>query len=226
MKTKHFLLLILLPLLAINCKKEETHKLVTVGGYAVDVATGDTLADVKIRLRTMSKWGASVRLDRFDVLIDSSITDEKVFFSFTFLMEKDKNYCFEPIIENYFWHPSMTVTTVHIESGVENMVTLVPLIFLKMNIKNEYSSTSNDSIYYWGPIDRSSSYVDNWWHPQSYRHEFYKTGIEVDTTFFVTLQYQEVPLQYWDVTKNGTTTRHAAYVGCTPKDTCFFEIKY
>jgi hypothetical protein len=226
MKRKYLLFVLLLPFFAANCKKEETHKLVTVGGYAVDVATGDTLADVKIRLRTMSNWGASVQLRRFDVLIDSTITDANGFFSFTLTMEKDKNYCFEPIKENYYWHSGMTVTTVHTESGTNNPIQLIPLTYLKVNIRNDNPVNPFDSIYYKGPSDRSIIYYGDWYFPGVYSHNFSLTGTQVDTTFFVTLQYQEVPLQYWDVTKNGTTTRNAAYIGCNPRDTCFFQIKY
>lgn len=226
MKTKRYLLFILLPLLALNCKKEETHKLETVDGYVLDISNNDSLPDVKIRFRTMSVRGASHRLSKFDVLLDSTTTDSSGFFSFTFLRTDDRNYAFEPIINNYYWNPSMTVTYVIPNVGFKHIVQPIPLTYLKINIKNNESGSSSDSIYYWGPSDRSSQYVDNWWYPSGYKHEFAQVGNNVDTTFYVTLQYQEVPLQYWDVTKNGTTIRNAAYIGCNPLDTCFFEIKY
>jgi hypothetical protein len=229
MKTKCYLLFILLPLLLLNCTKEETHKLVTVGGYAVDVATGDTLADVKIRLRRKDKisGGMGNQLRAYETLLDSTTTDANGYFSFTHKMDINKSYAFEPIKNNYWWNPHMQLTSVHTESGTNNFTQLTPLTYLKVNIKNVLLSINySDSIYYKGPADRSCINADNFWLPSGYTHRFGLNGIEVDTTFFVTLLYYELPLQYWDVTKNGTTIRNAAYIGCNPLDTCFFEIKY
>jgi len=228
MRTKHFVLLILLPLLAINCKKEETHKLVTVGGYAVDVATGDTLADVKIRLRRKDRisGGMGYQLRGYEALLDSTNTDAKGYFSFTHNMEINKSYAFEPMKDKYWYHPHMQLTTVHTESGKNNISQLFPLTYLEINIINEFPLNISDSIFYSGPSDFSPKFVSSWNSYTTFKHRFSLVGTEVDTTFFVTLLYYEVPLQYWDVTKNGTTIRNAAYIGCNPRDTCFFQIKY
>lgn len=229
MKQKHVFLLFILPLLAAQCKKEEpTKKLITVGGYAYDLATKDSLADVKIRLRRddITSAGGGSALRDYETLLDSTTTDANGFFSFTFLAE-EKRYCYEPIKQGYWYHPSMTITYFgQSDAGSIDQVNLYPLTYLMVHIKNEAPAQATDSIWYDGPTDKSSKYIESFYSPGIYSHDFGLTGNQVDTSFIVTIKYNEAPLQYWDVTENGITTRSIAYVGCNPHDTCLVEIKY
>jgi hypothetical protein len=211
-----------------SCKKEEpTLTLLTVDGYAIDRATGDSVLNVKIRLRrddqTTPGLGSSLRA--FETLVDSTVTDSNGHFTFT-VQKQPKRYCYEPIKEGYWYHTGMNVSLLDNPPGETAIVNLYPLTYLKVRIVNESPRQPADSIWYDGPTDASPEYVDDWYFPGIYSHDFGLVGENVDTSFIVTLQYFEAPLQYWDVTENGTTIRSFAYIGCTPFDTCLFEIKY
>jgi hypothetical protein len=225
MKNPILLLTLFLILLTAACQKEEASTPVIVGGYAINHATGDTLAGVKVRLRRDDlSPGSSSKLRGFETLVDSVLTDQNGYFEFR-LPNNKEIYGFEPKEEGYYYNPGMYVFPVG-NRNYSGYVNFFPLTYLKVRLINKAPSQPTDSLWYDGPTDSSWDFVENYQNWNLYSHDFSLLGTNIDTTIFITLRYDEAPLQFWDITENGLTTRSFAYQGCSPHDTCNFLIEY
>jgi len=222
----YIILFFVIQVLFSNCREDEIKgDPALIKAYTINLATGDSMAGIKIRLRRDAiAPESSAQLRGYEELVDSTVADEHGYFEFLLPNSSDV-FGFEPIAEGYWYDPAMTITKVGgwLETA---RVNLYPLAYMRVRIKNSSPVDDNDSIFYEGPVDRSRRFVLNYENSTTHVHRFSAKGSGFDTTLFITTRYDLVPQQYWDVTKNGQTVRSFAYWGCNPLDTCSYLIEY
>ena len=229
MKPINFLIPLVFLLILVSCSKDHWDDVnqvtMTISGYATNVATGDSMPNVKLRLRADSRGGSSA-LSNFEKILDSTYTDQSGYYQFTLKCSPDAyvghpqsfSYGVEYTGKYLYSYPGKNLSTFTCSNENRSVnVTVIPLTWIKVHIKNQAPASSSDSIYYNGPVDQNSF-------PNPPISQFSLEGSKIDSIFYVTIKAGKSPLFYWDITKNGITTRSAAYQGCASKDTCTLQI--
>lgn len=210
------------------CSKEEAKiKTITASGYTINGGTGDTLKNVKLRLRADVDGGSTVLRD-FEQVLDSTFSDSSGYYQFTFrctpnipLQHEDyRYYAVEPVGQHLWRNPNMFLTNFgcnNIDNRNSVDVVVIPLTWVKVHIKNEQPTHKEDSIFFYGPFDDGSYYNRPSW-------RFPMKGKNIDSTFYIALRSTTTPLVYWDITKNNITSRSAMDFACSSLDTCTLNV--
>lgn len=212
----------------LSCSKEEAKmKTITAAGYTINAATGDTMKNIKLRLRA-DDHGGSTALKSFEQVLDSTFSDSNGYYRFTLRCtpniplqhEGYRNYAVEPMGQHLINSPNMNLSyfdcnNLNHHNSLD--VSVIPLTWLKVHIKNEQPTNKEDSIFFYGPVDDRSHHNSPSW-------RFSLKGNIVDSTFYIALSSTTTSLAYWDITKNNSTSRSATYLACSSLDTCTLNV--
>jgi len=224
----HCTIIFICACILLSCSKEEVNiKTITAAGYTINAATGDTIKNVKLRLRADNHGGSTVLRD-FEQVLDSTFSDSSGYYQFTFRCtpnvplqhEGYRYYAVEPMGQHLWKNPNMNLSNFGCNS-IDNRnsvnISVIPLTWIKVHIKNKQPTHKEDSIFFYGPFDDGSYYNRPSW-------RFPLKGRDVDSTFYIALRSTTTSLAYWDITKNNSTTRSATYLACSSLDTCTLNV--
>jgi len=205
-------------LLFVTCKKNKDNTIVVEGNVTME-GNGSPASGVTVKLQYQD-----VNNNTFSNVYRTAataVTDNNGHYSMSFENPSALNYKWVLSSDSYFgFEISQDPSTISIsETNIKNF-TISPVAFFSMHIKNEFMTSSSDSITYQNTSESygCSSCCSN--------AILSFTGASVDTTFICKrIGGSEIKFS-WFVTLGSTTMSYRDSLVCSPFDTTYYNISY
>ncbi len=202
-------------LVILGCDKGPNYISAFVKGRLTDLNSKEPIPNNLVYLmEAKTEYGNGVNPAVFEAWdrIDSTITNEKGEFEFSFQSRDIYNYGFYTLAEHFFdYHQIFMIGGIHYDGKVVP-VTLHPKAYLRMRVLDEFPFSGIDSIRFStdGPQPGGLGAFGN----------------PIDTTLIQWIAPDEYRNISWFFLHEGKSTRAGDVVFCPSFDTCNYEIRF
>jgi hypothetical protein len=217
---KHILLLLLVSVFFIQCKKNSEPEPVTFSGNVSDNVQGIPVANATVKIKLQQSASNSVFNSGFNT-VATTTTDASGNYSMTFTPENPITY--KVVIERNLYYGKEVEISSDVVTAGSNTVTnfaIDPIGWFKINIKNTNPTDADDNLLYQNTSETNgcSTCCNNL--PISLN------GMTVDTSFICQRVANPTISFSWFITKNGNTSPFSNSISSIIGDTVVYNLNY